>query len=85
MIYPIELFMGKSKSSGNQVDPDKEEIINNAPVPVIGLSIGIPKIDGKEAKSFKYKMNLVKRKELYGLEADEDDFEEVDETIPEEP
>ena len=85
VIYPIELFMGKSKSSGNQVDPDKEEIINNAPVPVIGLSIGIPKIDGKEAKSFKYKMNLVKRKELYGLEADEDDFEEVDETIPEEP
>ena len=66
-----------------QVDPDtlKTAVIQATPVPVIGLSIGIPIIDGKEPQTFTYKINVVKSRELFGV--DGDDFEEIDETITE--
>ena len=76
VIYPVEL-------AAKQDDPDtrKPAVIHATPVPVIGLSIGIPIIDGKEPQTFTYKINIVKYRELFG--ADGDDFEEIDETITE--
>lgn len=77
VIYPVEL-------AAKQDDPDtrKPTVIHATPVPVIGLSIGIPIIDGKEPQTFTYKINIVKYRELFGV--DGDDFEEIDETITEE-
>ena len=76
VIYPVEL-------AAKQDDPDtrKTAVIQATPVPVIGLSIGIPIIDGKEPQTFTYKINVVKSRELFGV--DGDDFEEIDETITE--
>lgn len=76
VIYSVEL-------AAKRDDPDtrKPAVIHATPVPVIGLSIGIPIIDGKEPQTFTYKINVVKSRELFGV--DGDDFEEIDETITE--
>lgn len=78
VIYPVELLVPPDESDGRKMTAK-----NAAPPIIIGLSIGIPRIDGREAKKYTYKVNVVKWRELF--DADDDDFEEVDETVPEEP
>lgn len=74
VIYPVELIVKE-----NDPDTRKQDVIRAIIPPVIGLSIGIPLIDGKEPQRFTYKINMIKYRELFG--ADDDDFEENDETI----
>ena len=50
--------------------------------PVVGLSIGIPAIRGMERIRLKYKINKQKWLEIFGAD-NADDFDEIDETIPE--
>ena len=78
VIYPVELLVPPDESDGR-----KTTVKNEAPPVIIGLSIGIPRIDGREAKKYTYKVNVIKWRELFDV--DDDDFEEVDETVPEEP
>lgn len=49
----------------------------NAEEPLIGISVGIPAIKGKEPKQYQYKINLIKYRELAGL----DEPDETDDTI----
>ena len=44
--------------------------------------MGVPLINGKERVRIKYKINKQKWLEIFGAD-DPDDFDEVDETIPE--
>lgn len=44
---------------------------------LIGISVGIPAIKGKEAKQYQYKINLIKYRELAGL----NEPDETDDTI----
>lgn len=76
VIYPVELTI-----SNNDFDIRKQEVISEtAALPaLVGLSIGIPVIDGKEPQKFTYKINMIKYRELFG--ADSEDFEEIDDTI----
>lgn len=74
VIYPVELV-----AKEDAPDTRKQEVIRATVLPVIGLSIGIPIIDGKEPQQFTYKINIVKYRELFG--AEDEDFEENDETI----
>ena len=76
VIYPVEL------SVPDESDDRKMAAKKVAPPAIIGLSIGIPRIDGRESKKYIYKVNIIKWRELFDV--DDDDFEEVDETIPEE-
>lgn len=76
VIYPVEL------SVPDESDDRKMAAKKAAPPAIIGLSIGIPRIDGRESKKYTYKVNIIKWRELFDV--DDDDFEEVDETIPEE-
>ena len=75
MIYPVQL----------KAEPgtEKEKLAQKAAVPLIGLSIGIPRVEGQEDKKYNYKINVVKWKELYEVEQGED-LDELDSTIPEE-
>lgn len=73
VIYPVELI-----AHSDELDIRKKDIINKIEQPIIGLSIGIPIIDGKDPQKFTYKINMVKFRELFGAEAD---FDEYDETI----
>ena len=75
VIYPVQL----------KAEPgtEKEKLAQKASVPLIGLSIGIPRVEGQEDKKYNYKINVVKWKELYEVEHGED-LEEQDSTIPEE-
>ena len=75
VIYPVQL----------KAEPgtEKEKLAQKAAVPLIGLSIGIPRVEGQEDKKYNYKINVVKWKELYEVEQGED-LDELDSTIPEE-
>ena len=76
VIYPITLKSTSKDSNGKEFsDPEKETIINSLNPILIGLSIGIPSVDGKERKKFKYRINLVKWREL--LDVDDDYLEEM--------
>lgn len=79
VIYPVELSP-KIKLVGGEIhqDPDRQAVINEVGVPAIGLSIGIPRINGRQAVTYQYKINLVKYKELLDLD---DDYGEFDDTI----
>lgn len=76
VIYPVELTI-----SNNDLDMRNQKVISEtAGLPaLVGLSIGIPVIDGKEPQKFTYKINMIKYRELFG--ADSEDFEEIDDTI----
>lgn len=78
VIYPVELSLGKIKNSDFEKEQNSQimEIASKIPVPVVGLSIGIPKIDGKENKIFKYKINKIKAKEIYEFLGSDDNYEE---------
>lgn len=73
VIYPVQLI-------AKEDDPEQENVVNNIKDPLIGISVGIPWIKGKEPKSYQYVINIVKYRELFEM----DGPEEVDETIAEE-
>ena len=73
VIYPVYL--------NPKDDAQKSEKAKSIPQPVYGLSMGIPNIEGKKNVQYTYKINLIKFRELLGV--DDDDFEEHDETITE--
>lgn len=73
IIYPISLNPGEG-------DEDAEKVKRESPRVVIGLAIGIPKIDGQPDIVFKYKMNKRKAEELLEID-DFDNAEEIDESL----
>ncbi len=77
VVYPVQLIY--SPEPGEQVDFEKQAAVNNNLVPLIGLSVGIPRIKGKEPKQYQYKINIVKYRELMGFDNEVD--AEIDETI----
>jgi len=77
VIYPVQL---KAKTNAindptNKMYKKKLSLSENLDSPIIGLSIGIPDINGKENRTLKYKINLIKYRELLNID---DDFEEDD-------
>lgn len=79
VIYPVVLKNEMKDENGNLViDTKRQEISDKCPTPIIGLSIGIPKITGKPIQRFQYKINLVKYRELLGVN---DEYNEIDDTI----
>lgn len=80
VVYPVALHYKPKPEEA--IDKDKQSIVNSIDFPVIGLSIGIPRISGMEKIRLKYKINKQKWLEIFGAES-ADDFAEVDETIPE--
>ncbi len=78
VIYPVVLSPDtNNKSIPSEVIQDRINYASSAPKPIIGISVGIPEIEGRENKMLKYKVNLVMYKELFDID---DDFEEIDET-----
>ncbi len=78
VIYPVKL----SDPKGKNIEESKE-IADNIDFPVIGLSIGIPLVAGKQRETIMFKINKQRWIELFGVSEDED-FEETDETIGDE-
>lgn len=81
VIYPVRLSY--KPKEGEPVNNTKKKIVDTIDFQAIGLSIGIPVINGKPPQTIKYKINKRKWFELFGINEDED-YEETDETIPEE-
>lgn len=79
VIYPVKL----SIKPGDRDYEIKMKIAAAIDVPIIGLSIGVPRINGKKKEIIRYKINKQKWMELFGAD-DIEDFDEVDETITEE-
>ena len=81
VIYPVRLFY--EPKEGETENLPKKAIVESINYPVAGLSIGIPSITGGKRQMIKYKINKQKWLEIFGADT-ADDFEEFDETIPEE-
>ena len=79
VIYPVKLAPKETDSEYET----KKKIADSIDFPIVGVSIGIPRISGKKREVIKYKINKQKWLELFGAD-DVEDFDEVDETIPEE-
>ena len=76
VIYPVEL---KAPSEiKNAADLQQQNAVKNTKNVLIGISVGIPAIRGRVPKQYQYKINLIKYRELVGLD---DIPEETDETI----
>lgn len=80
VIYPV--LLSYEPKGDEPENPEKRAIVNSINYPIVGLSIGIPLITGKKRQRIKYKINKQKWLEIFGAE-NEGDFEEIDETIPE--
>lgn len=75
VIYPVQLS-AMSKVDGQQtVDPEKQSLIEEYPNLLIGLSIGVPSINGRKKETYRYRINLIKWREL--LDVDDDYYEET--------
>ena len=79
VIYPVRLSEPKD---GKNIEEAKA-IASSIDFPVIGLSIGVPLVSGKKREVIKFKVNKQRWFELFGV-SDEEDFEEIDETVEEE-
>lgn len=78
VIYPVELKTTTKNEYGEEIlDSKRKEIVEGLPKPVIGLSIGIPQIDGIESKSYQYKINTILYNELF--EKDNEEFNVIEE------
>ncbi len=72
VIYPVELKAPDEIKTAS--DLQKQTAAKNTPYALIGISVGIPAIKGREPKQYQYKINLIKYRELEGLtEPDETD------------
>ena len=80
VIYPVKLH--RSQNDDENTDTQKQNLLKTINNIVIGISIGIPAIKGQRTKTIKLKINKQKAYEIFGIE--DDDYVEVDETIPEE-
>ena len=74
VIYPVEL---KAKDGDSNDAVIQQRVVQEVKTPLIGLSVGIPAARNKETKQYQYKINLIKYRELAGL----DGPEEIDESI----
>lgn len=70
VVYPVEL---KIDDTDDETRAKKEKLKTALPTPLIGLTVGIPLINGIASKKYNYKINIVLYREL--LEVD-NDFEE---------
>ncbi len=76
VIYPVRLSANtKAKDGTNYDDAEKLALIEEYPEILVGLSIGIPSINGRKKETFRYRINLIKWKEL--LDVDDDYYEET--------
>lgn len=75
VVYPVELIY--QPELGEAIDLERQAAIINTTQPLIGVSVGIPRIKGKEPKQYQYKINIVKYRELMEI----NDVPESDETI----
>ena len=82
VVYPVKLDYTRKAGEDDEQAKTKEAIAKAIDFPVVGLSVGVPLINGKERVRIKYKINKQKWLEIFGAD-DPDDFDEVDETIPE--
>ena len=82
VVYPVKLDYTRKAGEDDEQAKTKEAIAKAIDFPVVGLSVGVPLINGKERVRIKYKINQQKWLEIFGAD-DPDDFDEVDETIPE--
>lgn len=77
VIYPVQLIY--SPEPGEQIDLERQTAVNSISTPMIGLSVGVPRIPGRETKQYQYKINIVKYREIMGFDIDAEN--EFDETI----
>jgi len=77
VIYPVQLIY--SPEPGEQIDLERQTAVNSISTPMIGLSVGVPRIPGREPKQYQYKINIVKYREIMGFDNDAEN--ESDETI----
>lgn len=75
VIYPVELKAPEEIK--NVTDMQKHNAAKNTPQALIGISVGIPAIKGRAPKQYQYKINLIKYRELEGLDIPD----ETDDTI----
>lgn len=75
VIYPVELKAPKEIKT--TMDMQKCNAVKNTLNALIGISVGIPAIRGRAPKQYQYKINLIKYRELEGLDAPD----ETDDTI----
>jgi hypothetical protein len=80
-IYPVELKPVIKRIENDEtvevVSEIKQSILMNLGFPIIGLSIGIPRIDSSVAKkTMQYKINMVKYRELFDIVDDDELYEE---------
>lgn len=74
VIYPVQL---KPRDGESEEAIQQQAVALNIKDPLIGISVGIPAVKGKEPKQYQYKINLIKYRELVGL----DEPDESDDTI----
>ena len=77
VVYPVQLIY--SPEPGEQIDLERQAAVNSISTPMIGLSVGVPRIPGREPKQYQYKINIVKYREIMGFDIDAEN--ESDETI----
>ena len=77
VVYPVQLMY--EPKQGEDYDISRQAAVDNTVYPLIGLSVGIPRIKGREPKQYQYKINIVKYRELMGFEDGAD--AEADESI----
>lgn len=77
VIYPVQLIY--STEPGEQIDLERQAAVNSISTPMIGLSVGVPRIPGREPKQYQYKINIVKYREIMGFDNEAEN--ESDETI----
>jgi hypothetical protein len=77
VVYPVQLIY--SPEPGEQIDLERQTAVNSISTPMIGLSVGVPRIPGRETKQYQYKINIVKYREIMGFDIDAEN--ESDETI----
>lgn len=76
VIYPVQLSaQTKAKDGKLYEDSAKKAIIDEYENVLIGLSIGIPSINGRKKETYQYRINLVKWREM--LDIDDDYMEET--------
>lgn len=75
VVYPVELKAPAELRTS--ADMQKFNAAKNITHALIGISVGIPAIKGREPKQYQYKINLIKYRELEGLDAPD----ETDDTI----
>lgn len=80
VIYPVEL-KSTSFDEFETDDPKKRKFIDDIGLPVFGLSVGIPNSQNVPNINYKYKINLIKFKEIFELIDNDTDYFEEDENL----